>query len=78
MQGIAVIVGVVLFLWASAVISTSFAMRVSDGRLGKREWRLTVIAIVILVGLLFAYLQMESRPPALPESSQPSSVPAVL
>lgn len=57
---IAVVVGVMAFLWSTAVIATGFAMGISDGRLGRRELYQFVAAIIILVLCIIGYTQIEA------------------
>lgn len=59
LQAIAVIVGVVLFIWSSAIIATGFAMLSTDGRIGCSEWTQFIVAIVLMLLLAVGYSQMD-------------------
>ncbi len=69
MEAIALIVGVMLFLWASAVIAAGLSFLVTDGRLGRREWCQVTFATLIIVACVvgFVVLDMGSTLPP-PES----------
>lgn len=72
---IAVIVGVMLFLWSSAVVATGLAFLITDGRLGRREWYQVAFALVAFLVCIIGYLQLDSakRPP--PESGSAAPAP---
>jgi hypothetical protein len=57
---IAVVVGVMLFLWSTAVIATGFAMGISEGRLRRRESYQFIAAIIIFVLCTIGYSQIEA------------------
>ncbi len=55
---IAVVVGVMLFVWSTAVIATGFAMGITDGRLGRRELYQLLAAVIIFVFCIIGYAQI--------------------
>jgi hypothetical protein len=69
---VAVIIGVILFLWSTAVIVTGCTMLMTDGRIGRREWYLFATAVVVFLGCIIAYTQMGTEvelPPPVDEKT---------
>lgn len=75
MEAIAVMVGVMLFLWASAVLASGLSFLVTDGRLGRREWYQVALASAIIVGCIVGFLVLDmgsTLPPPESESTEPA------
>lgn len=69
MTGILVIIGVMVFLWATAVIATAGAFVITEGRLRPTELRQVLLAGLSLIALAAGYfllaptLDSEALPP---------------
>lgn len=59
MKAVAVIIGVMLFLWSAAVVATGLSFVVTDGRLGRQEWYKVAIAVVILIACTVGFFVMD-------------------
>ena len=76
MEAIALIVGVMLFLWSSAVVATGFSFLVTDGRLGRRETYQVALAVAVLVVCIIGFMQLDADvelPP--PEDDTTPAIP---
>jgi hypothetical protein len=74
-EAVAVIVGVMLFLWASAVVATGLSFLVTDGRLGRREWRHVAFAVAIIIACTVGIIVLDmdaTMPPPESESTAPA------
>lgn len=72
-EAIAVIVGVMLFLWASAVLASGISFLVTDGRLGRREWYQVALATAIIVGSIIGFIALDATlPPPESETAPPA------
>jgi hypothetical protein len=74
-EDVAVIVGVMLFLWASAVLASGLSFLVTDGRLGRREWYQVALASAIIVGCIVGFVVLDTdatMPPPESESTAPA------
>jgi len=58
-DAIAVIIGVMLFLWSTAVIVTGFTMLIVEGRIDRRGRYLMIAAFAIFLGCIIGYTQLE-------------------
>jgi hypothetical protein len=59
MKAIAVIVGVMMFLWATAVIAAGLSFFTTDGRLGRREWYQVAFAMAIFVACIIGFMMLD-------------------
>lgn len=76
MEAIAVIVGVMMFLWSTAVLATGLSFLITDGRLGRREWYQVALAAAIIVACIIGFIMLDlgvTLPP--PESKTAPPVP---
>ena len=68
---IAIAVGIMLFIWSSAVVATGFALGIGKGRYGKRECYKFIAAMIILLLCVIAYAQIETDVPLPPPDAAP-------
>jgi uncharacterized membrane protein len=75
-KAIAVIAGVMLFLWSTAVIATGLSFLVTDRRLGRREWYQVFVAVAVFVACIVAFFALDMDAP-LPEPPLHKTAPAI-
>ena len=76
MEAAAVVIGVMLFLWSTAVIATGLSFLVTDGRLGRREWHQVAFAVAVIIACTLGFLMLDmdtTLPP--PESETVAPAP---
>jgi hypothetical protein len=72
-EAFAVIVGVILFLWASAVVATGLSFLVTDGRLGRREWYQIALAVAIIFACTVGIIVLDMDATLLPPEMDPAA-----
>jgi len=70
LEAIAVIVGVMLFLWSSAVVAAGLSFLVTDGCLGRREWYQVAFALIVIVACLVGFVALDMNADIPPPGSE--------